>query len=375
MKILTQYRKLIEKKEEKMLFSLASFSRDHSRYESLEEDHRMPYKRDVDRILHSKAYSRYVDKTQVVYLVENDHITHRGLHVQLVSSFARGIAEILRLNLDLVEAISLGHDVGHPPFGHEGEEYLSSLSIEYENGPFMHPLQSCRLLTDIESLNLGLGVYDGFLCHDGGLCGNILMPRYGKSWEDHFKDRKDKKNHPDANILPATLEGCLVKLCDTMSYIGRDIEDAIQLGILNRNDIPLTVLGKSNREILSYLAADLIKNSYEKDYIAVSEIGYEALKTLRRFNFQNIYTHPKLKVESDKIKRSYRILFECLLEDYNENGQDSYIWNHYLRKRNQKYLEESSTVQMVIDYISGMTDSFFVRTLEKIIVPKKIELE
>ena len=130
-----------------------------------------PYKRDVDRIVHSKAYARYVDKTQVAYLVENDHITHRSLHVQLVSNFARGIAEILRLNLDLVEAIALGHDVGHPPFGHEGEGYLSSLSKEYGNGPFAHPWQSCRLLTDIEPLNLGLAVYDGFLCHDGGMCG------------------------------------------------------------------------------------------------------------------------------------------------------------------------------------------------------------
>ena len=127
--ILTHYRQVAEQKEEVFLFNKASFSKDHCRLEGPENDHRMPYKRDVDRILHSKAYSRYVDKTQVVYLVDNDHITHRSLHVQLVSSFARGIAEILRLNLDLVEAISLGHDVGHAPFGHEGEGYLSALSI------------------------------------------------------------------------------------------------------------------------------------------------------------------------------------------------------------------------------------------------------
>lgn len=371
---LAHYRQIAEQKEAQTLFARASFSKDHSRLEGAEDDHRMPYKRDVDRILHSKAYSRYVDKTQVVYLVENDHITHRSLHVQLVSSFARGIAEILRLNLDLVEAIALGHDVGHVPFGHEGEGYLSALSVEYDNGPFCHPSQSCRLFTDIEPLNLGLTVYDGFLCHDGGMSGPVLVPSFGKTWEDHFKDKRQKKEHPDSNIMPGTLEGCLVKLCDTMSYIGRDLEDAISLGILNREDIPHTCLGTTNREILGCLAADMIRHSYDKDYIAISEESYEALKVLRRFNFKHIYVHPKLKVESSKIKHSYRILFEWLLQDLKAHKEQSYLWKHYLQKRSEKYLSQTNEVQMVIDYIAGMTDSFFVRTLEKVIVPSKIEL-
>lgn len=373
-KDLLAHRQIAEQKEEAFLFHHASFSKDHTRLSGPEDDHRMPYKRDVDRILHSKAYSRYVDKTQVVYLVENDHITHRSLHVQLVSSFARGIAEILRLNLDLVEAIALGHDVGHAPFGHEGEGYLSALSVEYDNGPFSHPLQSCRLFSAIEPLNLGLAVYDGFLCHDGGMAGHVLAPRFGKTWEDHFKERKQKKNHPDQNILPGTLEGCLVKLCDTMSYIGRDIEDAINLGILKRADVPQTFLGTSNREILGVLAADMIHNSYDKDYIAVSEEAFEALRLLRRFNFQHIYVHPKLKVESSKIKSSYRILFEWLLTDLEDQKEQSYLWHHFLCKRDDNYLAQTSAVQMVIDYIAGMTDNFFVRTLEKIFVPAKIQL-
>lgn len=373
--MLAHYRQVAEKKEENNLFEKAAFSKDHSRLEGSEDDHRMPYKRDVDRILHSKAYSRYTDKTQVVYLVDNDHITHRSLHVQLVSSFARGIAEILRLNLDLVEAIALGHDVGHPPFGHEGEEYLSELSVEYGNGPFVHPLQSCRLFSDIETLNLGLCVYDGFLCHDGGMGGNILKPTFGKTWDQHAQDKIDKKNSPDKNILPGTLEGCLVKLCDTMSYLGRDIEDAIHLDILSRSDVPKTILGTTNREILGYLAADIIRHSYEKEFIAISEEAYEALKTLRRFNFENIYVHPKLKVESAKIKLSYRILFEQLFEDLKVNGEQSYVWTHFLNKRTEKYLNQTSQVQMVIDYIAGMTDSFFIRTFEKIIVPSTIVLD
>jgi dGTPase len=372
--VLAHYRQIAEQKEKAFLFPKASFSKDHSRLGGSKDDHRMPYKRDVDRILHSKAYSRYVDKTQVVYLVDNDHITHRSLHVQLVSSFARGIAEILRLNLDLVEAISLGHDAGHPPFGHEGEGYLSALSIEYEHGPFSHPLQTCRLFSEIEPLNLGLAVYDGFLCHDGGMVERILTPQFNKTWDDHLKDRKKKKSQPDCNIMPGTLEGCLVKIGDTMSYIGRDIEDAISLGILHRDEVPKTILGVTNREILEVLASDIIRHSYHKEYIAISEEAYDALGILRRFNFQRIYTHPKLKVESSKIKSSYRILFEWLLNDFKGEKEHSYLQKHFLYKRDNKYLSQTSPVQIVIDFIAGMTDHFFIRTLEKIFIPSKIQI-
>jgi len=371
--ILIHYRNIAEKKEEETLFYKASFSKDHCRLNGPEDDHRMPYKRDVDRIIHSKAYSRYVDKTQVVYLVDNDHIAHRSLHVQFVSSFARGIAGILRLNLDLVEAIALGHDVGHPPFGHEGEGYLSALSIEHDNGPFIHPIQSCRLFKYIEPLNLGLSVYDGFLCHDGGMAGTTLMPTYGKTWEDHEKDRKHKISSLEMNIMPTTLEGCLVKLCDTMSYLGRDIEDAIQIGILSRTEVPKTVLGTTNREILGYLASDIIRHSYDKDFISTSEEAYEALKILRRFNFNHIYNHPKLKVESAKIKLSYRILFDWLLENLMTQKEESYIWKNFVYNKNVQY-SQTPPVQIVIDYIAGMTDNFFIRAIEKIIIPKKIQI-
>lgn len=368
------YRQEAERREEQALYPQAAFSRSHSRLSGPEEDHRLPYKRDVDRIIHSKAYARYTDKTQVVYLVENDHITHRSLHVQLVSNFARGIAEILRLNLDLVEAIALGHDVGHPPFGHEGEGYLSALSEEFGQGPFAHPWQSCRLFTDIEPLNLGLAVYDGFLCHDGGLTNPKYVPRFGKTWEDHFEDKKQKLADPDSNIWPGTLEGCLVKLCDTISYLGRDIEDAISLKMIERRQVPETILGTSNREILAKVARDIIEHSYECDYIAISNEVFESLLEIRRFNFHHIYIHPRLKVESKKIQRSYRYLFTGLLEDYEKNREASYLAQHYLKNKSEKYIAETSSVQKLIDYISGMTDSFFVRTLERFVVPSRIEI-
>ncbi len=367
------FRKIAEEQEEHQLHPKAALSRQHQRYFGPEEDYRLPYKRDVDRIVHSKAYARYVDKTQVVYLVENDHVTHRSLHVQLVSNFARGIAQILRLNLDLVEAIALGHDVGHPPFGHEGEGYLSALTQRHGIGAFTHSVQSCRLLTEIESLNLGLAVYDGFLCHDGGFGGNRLSPAYGKTWEDHFMEKRNKQHDPDINFMPGTLEGCLVKLCDTVSYLGKDIEDAIHLGILQREDLPKTLLGKSNRELLGIVARDIISQSFEQDFIALSDEVFDALKEIRRFNFEHFYRHPKLKIESKKIERSYSYLFEILLEDYEKNRESSFVWTQYVVNKSERYKSTTGPVQMVVDYISGMTDSFFVRTLEKIVVPRNIE--
>jgi len=372
---LKRYRQKAEEKEESLLHPKAARSKDHLRYTGPDDDHRLPYKRDVDRILHSKAFARYTDKTQVVYLVDNDHVTHRSLHVQLVSNFARGIGEILHLNLDLIEAIALGHDVGHPPFGHEGEGYLSELSEEYGNGKFTHPLQSCRLFSLIEPLNLGLTVYDGFLCHDGGMrCGIQLKPKFALSFEDHLADRKRKALDPDGRFDPATLEGCLVKLCDTMSYVGKDIEDAIGLGILDRSSIPETFLGKTNRDILRHLASDMIKESYGQDYIAISQKAYDALKVLRDFNFCHIYTHPRLKQESAKIKRGYRVMFEFLLEDFERNRELSYVGKSFFNSKSDDYKKQTSSVQAVVDYVSGMTDSYFVRTLESLVVPKRIHL-
>lgn len=371
---LCPFRADAQNKEEDSFFHLAAFSKNHNRYFGNEDDHRLPYKRDVDRIIHSKAYARYVDKTQVVYLVENDHITHRGLHVQLVSNFARGIAEILRLNVDLVEAIALGHDVGHPPYGHEGEGYLSALSQEYGCGVFAHPWQSCRHFMEIEPVNLGLCTYDGFLCHDGGMDGTRLVPRFGKTWEDHFQDKKLKLEDPEKNIYPGTLEGCLVKLCDTMSYLGKDIEDAIQLGIIKREQVPDTILGKTNRQLLNILARDIISHSYNKEYIEISKDAYNSLKIIRKFNFENIYLHPKLKMESKKIERSYRILFEHLLDDLEKYKEKSYMGTRFLSGKSERYLSETKPARMVIDYIAGMTDHHFVRILQKLVVPSRIEL-
>ncbi|MCB1135328.1 MAG: HD domain-containing protein [Chlamydiia bacterium] len=374
MHVLAQYRAKVEEREAAVLSPYAELSSAHSRPFGAEDDHRLPYKRDVDRIVHSKAYARYVDKTQVVYLVDNDHVTHRSLHVQLVSNFARGIAEILGLNVDLVEAIALGHDVGHPPFGHEGEQYLCELSRDFGEGSFAHPWQSCRLYREIEPLNLGLAVYDGFLCHDGGMRDRVIRPKHGKTWELHYAELDKKHRTPGVNLAPATLEGCLVKLCDTMSYLMRDVEDAISLGVLTRDRVPETRLGRTNREFLARIAADIIRSSYGRDEIGVSEEVFADLKVLRTFNFKEIYQDPRIKVESGKIRRSYRILFETLLKDFEHRVEDSYIWGHFAHNKPKRYLDAVSPARMVIDFISGMTDGYFVKTLERLIVPQRIDL-
>ncbi len=372
--LLSQHRREAERRQEETLCEWAAKPSEHSRFFGPEEDHRLSYKRDVDRIVHSRAYARYSDKTQVLYLIDNDHVTHRHLHVQLVSNFARGIAEILRLNLDLVEAIALGHDVGHPPFGHEGEGYLSALSQEHGNGPFAHSAQSCRLLREIEPLNLGLAVYDGFLCHDGGMRALRYKPTFGKSWDDHFRELDQKMNDPDGNIWPTTLEGCLVKLCDTASYLGRDIEDAIRIGLICRDQVPQTVLGRANRELLTAVACDMIRESYGQPFVAISEEVMAALKAIRQFNFEEIYMHPDIKIESAKVERSYRTLVEYLLEEYREKEADSHLWKAFLHNKPATYRDASGPVQLVVDYISGMTDRYFVRTLRELVVPTEISL-
>jgi len=325
----------------------------------------------VNKILQSKAYARYVDKTQVAYLIENDHITKRGLHVQMVSRLSREVGSDLKLNLDLIESIALGHDVGHPPFGHEGEGYLSQLSIERGNGPFAHPHQSCRLFSLIEPLDLPLEVHDGFLCHDGGLSEPIYRP-VEKTEKDHQRELQERKRNPDGNLWPMTLEGCVVKLCDTVSYVSRDVEDAITLGIIKREDIPKTALGNRGREMAEVIRKDVARASKGKSYLEISGNLFEDLKTLRSFNFKYIYHYPALKVESFKIKNSYQLLFDALLIGHRAQGKEGALYKDFLHNKPKLYLEQSNDVQQVIDYMAGMTNSFFLKQVNRFLVPQTI---
>lgn len=360
-------------REAALLAPHAGFSKLSQRRNPQDEDYRSAYKQDVDALLNSKAFARYADKTQVVYLVSNDHISHRNLHVQLVSSLARGIAALLGLNQELVEAIALGHDVGHPPFGHEGEMLLSELSQESGNGAFAHPVQSCRLLSVIEPLNLSLAVYDGMLCHDGGSRTHRITPALTKTWGDHEAEIERKREDPESDLTPMTFEGALVKLCDTVSYLSRDLEDAILLGILKRDEVPETLLGNTGQSIMTRFSQDVITHS-DGASIGMSDEVAEALLHLREFNFKKIYFHPSIKTQSVKVRRSYRTLFTFLLEDFRKQNQESAIWRSFLANKQSKYLSTTGEVQMVVDYIAGMTDGFFIQAMNKFFIPEKISL-
>ena len=221
---------------ENNLSKFASLSKNAIRLKQEESDIRPAYFRDIDRIIYSLSYTRYIDKTQVFSLKENDHISKRIIHVQFVSKIAKTIGRALGLNEDLIEAIALGHDLGHVPFGHVGEKILNDISLKYDNTYFNHNAQSVRELMSLEKngqgLNITIQVLDGILCHNGEFLSGKYIPKK-KSVQTFLDDYNNTYINEKANtmLIPMTLEGCVVRISDIVGYIGRDIEDAIMLGI------------------------------------------------------------------------------------------------------------------------------------------------
>lgn len=342
---------------------------------------RNDFSRDADRILHSTAYTRYMDKTQVFSLFNNDLITHRGLHVQFVSKIARTIGRALKLNEDLIEAISLGHDLGHVPFGHTGERFLSEICEEYGLGFFHHNVQSVRVLKNIENngkgLNISVQVLDGILCHNG----EILCRRYVPNTEktvDEFWEEYEKSyivDGFDKTIHPMTLEGCVVRICDIIAYIGRDFEDAIKVNLIEREDLPESisnVLGNTNSQIIDTLVEDLIIHSYDKPYLEFSREIYSALKKLLDFNYKNIYSNPKKEDREEKYRGLFISLFESLREDL--DAKRGYIYDFYLAEMNKDYTKGNSSDRIIVDFIAGMTDKFFINQYKDAFLPKTFNL-
>jgi dGTPase len=334
----------------------------------LEAGYRQPYSVDTDRILHSLAYTRYIDKTQVFYLIENDHITHRVLHVQLVSKIARTIGRFLSLNEDLIEAIALGHDIGHIPFGHDGEKILTQLCRAHGIGSFHHNLQSVQFLDRVEKKgrgwNLCLQTLDGILCHDGEIHNQQLAPHRGKTFSDLDSEISAKKQDPDTELTPMTMEGCVVRMTDTISYIGRDIEDAIRLGLIKRSDLPgkcVRMLGSTNGTIVYNLVSDVIKNSYRQAYVAFSAGVSDALRQLKEFNLNRIYMNPKIKQHLGMIEQLFEILFDQYLTDLLKKNRSSAIFTQYLKDMAPDYIGQHRPEEIVRDFIAGMTDQYFLR--------------
>jgi dGTPase len=334
----------------------------------LEEGYRQTFSVDVDRILHSRAYTRYIDKTQVFYLIHHDHITHRVLHVQLVSKIARTIGRYLGLNEDLIEAIALGHDIGHTPFGHDGERFLSELCRASGIGDFHHNVQSVQFLDRVErkgkGWNLCLQTLDGILCHDGEVHNQILKPKRSKTFEMLEKEMALKKENPLYPLTPMTLEGCVVRMADTISYIGRDIEDAIRLNMIKRSDLPkesVSVLGDTNGTVVYHLVTDIINTSFQNTYVAFSQKISEALKRLKDFNLERIYMNPKIKKDTGTIKILFGILFEKYLDDIENENRASVIFKGFLEDMSEDYIQNHCKEEIVRDFIAGMTDQYFLR--------------
>jgi dGTPase len=342
----------------------------------VEIGHRQNFFLDTDRILHSLAYSRYIDKTQVFYLINNDHITHRVLHVQLVSKISRTIGRLLRMNEDLIEAIALGHDIGHTPFGHEGESFLSALSKKYGLNNFLHNVQSVRALDKLEKKgtgwNLTLQVLDGILCHDGELHSQALYPDTDKDFTALFQEMKKKQEDPQTDILPMTIEGCAVRMADTISYIGRDIEDAIRLRFIKRSDLPedcRKILGETNGTIVYTLVEDLVANSLNKPYVCFSDEVGKALKSLKTFNQEKIYARDLPWKQTEKIELMFELLFEKHFQELQKGDEVSEIYKEFLDGMSDNYRNSTSDAETVRDFIAGMTDEYFIEQCHRHLVP------
>ena len=333
------------------------------------DDFRTPFFRDIDRIIYSLAFVRYSDKTQVFSFKENDHLTKRMIHIQYVAKIARTIGRALGLNEDLIEAASLGHDLGHTPFGHVGEAILNEISLENNEGYFNHNVHSVRLLMYIENygkgLNITLQTLDAIMCHNGEFASQMYEVKkkskeeFLKEYESCYKDRAAIKK-----LRPMTLEGSVVRISDLIAYLGRDIEDAKRMGLIDFSDIPLSIkenLGTSNREIVNTIVMDIINNSIGKDYIKLSDNVFKSIVELKKFNYENIYYKAYTNEEKDKLKLMLNTLFNKYMKDLENNNTDSNIIKSFLANMSDEYKNNNSNARIVIDYIAGMTDDYTLR--------------
>jgi dGTPase len=340
---------------------------------------RPPFALDRDRIIYSGAFRRYTGKTQVVYFASmlDEQLSSRIIHTLSVAQVSRTIGRLLRLNVDLIEAIALGHDLGHPPFGHDGEKYLSAVSQEYGLSEFHHNIQSLRIVDKIakkgNGLNLTFQVREGLLSHDGEVHNQKLIPEPDKDESDLQEYIRAKESGEKVAMMPMTIEGCVVRITDTIAYIGQDIEDAIRLGLINRQQLPeesVSVLGDNNGRIIEILVKDVVENSYNQNYVCFSKQVSDALLRLKKFNYKNIYRSEKLKINHDRIKRGFSVLFSIFMEDLKNNHSSSPIFTDFLNGKSEKYLSDTSDACRVRDYISGMTDRYFASVLQRLTVPE-----
>lgn len=326
---------------------------------------RSNYGIDIDKILHNQFYNRYTDKTQVFSFYKNDDITRRSLHVQLVSRISRIIGKALKLNLELIEAIALGHDIGHTPFGHKGEDFLSELYYQSCGKYFNHNVHSVRILKIITGTNLTLQTLDGILCHCGEKAFLEYHPNQITTFDDFYETIEncyfDEKII--SNFKPCTLEGCVVRISDMIAYMGKDRQDAYRAGL--KPNFSKNTLG-TNAAIINNIICNIIKNSIGQPFLKMDEEVYNEFIETKKENDQYIYANEIVEKPYQKVvKPMMQKLYPVLLNDIQNENKESYIYKHYIDTGfiDKYYFNPKNKIDpddIVVDYIASMTDDYFI---------------
>lgn len=336
---------------------------------------RSSFARDIEKIMHLPFYNRLAGKTQVFSFRAHDGLTRRGLHVQLVARCARTIGQALGLNLDLIEAIALSHDVGHTPFGHAGERFLSEVSYAHTGRSFYHNVQSARILHELSGRNISLQVIDGALCHNGEFEQQVL--RMGDSYGFEELDTKLEAcwYHGEEmipHLRPTTLEGCVVRLADIIAYVGKDRQDALRAGLLRDEDFEDGLGSAYNAWALTAFVVDIVEHSLGKDRIQMSEAGFQELKRAKRENYAKIYGSAEVDGDfSQGVRELFARLYDHELEQLKRGDEHSAIFAHHIAGMNsrlsfygKRYDWEIDPDRCVVDFIASMTDDYFIATVE-----------
>ena len=350
------------------------------RREDAPRDHatlwRPAFVRDVEKIMHLPAYNRYAGKTQVFSFRQNDDLSRRGLHVQLVARVARDIGAALGLNLDLIEAIALGHDIGHTPFGHAGERLLNDVYHAHTGCHFRHNVHSVRVLDSLYRRNLSLQTLDGVLCHNGEYEQRVFRTSGLRDFEEFDRVVMGCIQRGDdviRHLAPMTLEGCVVRVSDIIAYVGKDRQDAETAGLIGPDvRFETGAAGLYNSWVLQHLTVDIVEHSYGKDHIEMSERAFQELAAAKRENYDIIYRSPAVECSYDEeLGATFADLYERLRADLLAGDEESPIFRHHIepvdqlaRHYGQGYDWQADADQTVVDYIASMTDAYFLALVD-----------
>lgn len=337
---------------------------------------RPAFVRDVEKILHMPAYNRYAGKTQVFSFRSNDDLSRRGLHVQLVARIARDIGYALGLNCDLIEAIGLGHDLGHTPFGHAGERCLNDVFHGRTGRWFFHNVHSVRVLDKLYGRNISLQTLDGALCHNGEYEQRVFELSGLSSFGEFDRVVDECVSGGGAvigHLRPMTLEGCVVRISDIIAYVGRDRQDAIEAGLLTGDAFEDGLGGAYNSWILTHASADIIEHSYGKDRIEMSEELFAEIRRAKAENYAKIYRTSGIEGErAEVLARAFELMYERCLDDLHKRDESSFIFRHHITRIEEQlahyghtYDWQSDPEQTVVDYIASMTDGYFAELASK----------